>query len=143
MKLLRRLITIVCFIAGPAVNADEKLAGKEEDPAKKAPEATLRTLPELSSLAHACDLVRAINAGNWKDAETMTNSSPFLPLLQGPAKAKDWHGVGAYRGTDHEFGKLTHRFVYGAGPKHPHELWITYSIKDDKMEFKSIFILGW
>ncbi|MDQ3622530.1 MAG: hypothetical protein M3463_08590 [Verrucomicrobiota bacterium] len=105
----------------------------------------LQTRGELESLAHACELVRAINVARWPEAESMIKpNTGMLPLVRRDANAsKDWHGIGAYRGTERKAQSVRHRFGYGPGRNHPHELWITYSVTDAGSTFESIFVLGW
>jgi hypothetical protein len=104
----------------------------------------LHTLPELASLAHSCDLIRTMNAGRWEEAKAMIKSKElFLPIIVNDAKSPEWSGIGAYRGTDRVAQGVRHRFGYGPGRNNPHELWLTYTMANDRFTFQDISVLGW
>ena len=101
----------------------------------------------LRALEHACKLVAAINALDWKTVESvMPPNGSFLPLLKRDATTlKEWGGVGAYRSSDlkQTDGTLIHRFAYGAGRTNPHEAWFHYSLRGDTFTLTGFSILGW
>ncbi len=101
----------------------------------------------LRSLEHACKLVVAINAQDWKAVESaITPGDPLLTLLKRDATTqKDWAGVGAYRGSEMEqsTGKLMHRFAYGAGRTTPHEVRVHYTLRDGGFTLAGVTVLGW
>ena len=102
---------------------------------------------ELKALEHACKLVAAVNALDWKTAEATTPAKDvFLPLLKRDATSvKEWPGIGGYRRSDRRSSDqvLSHCFTYGPGHANPHEVWFQYSIDGDKFTFVGINILGW
>ncbi len=98
------------------------------------------------SLADACDIVRLINDLSWKDAKSKLSDKNQIALIIEPqSKVKDWHGVGAYRGSvvDAEKKQVRHRFSYGIGRLSVHEIWITYSYSKDSFQKPSLHALGW
>lgn len=97
----------------------------------------------LGALEHASKLIAAINLLDWKTVETATPpKSIFLPLLKRDAAAKDWLGIGGYRGYRLEKQSLTLRFAYGSRSS-PHEVWFHYTLDGDLFASQGFTILGW
>ena len=79
------------------------------------------------SLADACEVLRLINNLNWKDAKKKLDDGNQVAVIEPLSKWKDWHGIGAFRGTEIDAAKnqVKHRFSYGTGRLAVHEVWIT------------------
>jgi hypothetical protein len=110
----------------------------------------------LGALEHASKLVVAINNLDWKTVEsaesgaierrTASRKGSILPILKRDATMnKDWHGIGAYRGSDYQQGSRTliQRFAYGRDRTTPHQVCFKYSLDGDAFTFEGISILGW
>jgi hypothetical protein len=98
------------------------------------------------SLADACDIVRLVNEFDWKAVKKRSGEKNHLTLIVEPqSKVKDWHGIGAYRGSEIDEAKksVKHRFSYGVGRLSVHEVWITYSYTEDGFGKPSFLFLGW
>lgn len=104
----------------------------------------------LRALEHACKLVTAINALDWKTAEAgiglpigPNNPLPFLKYHA--AREQDWSGIGAYRGSEisPDDGTLLHRFAYGSSRTTPHAAIFQYSLQGDTFQLKKFMLLGW
>jgi hypothetical protein len=99
------------------------------------------------SLADACEIVRLINELEWVTVKKKLNKGNQVGILiiEPQSKIKNWHGLGAYRGSeiDTENQKVKHRFSYGGGRKAFHEVWITYSYRKDGFDKPSVEALGW
>jgi len=108
-------------------------------------EAILSDATTAKTLADACDIVRLINELEWEAAKKRLNDGNQLALIEPISKAKDWHGIGAYRGSeiDREKEQVKHRFSYGSGRIAVHEVWITYSINASGFKKPTFYILGW
>ena len=99
------------------------------------------------SLADACELVRLINNLDWKEAKKKLKAGNHvgMVIIEPQSKIKDWHGIGAYRGSeiDAEKNQVKHRFSYGIGRQPVHEVWITYNYNKTNFQKPNIHILGW
>lgn len=116
-----------------------------DEPAPAA-EANVLSNPVISrSLADACDVVRLINNLNWKDAKEKLNDGKQVAVIEPLSKMKDWHGIGAYRGSEIDAAKnqVKHRFSYGEGRLPVHEVWITYIYSKDDFKKPGFWVQGW
>lgn len=134
-------LLVAAFILSPIAHAEE------ERPYYAAARQEMLSPTGLRSLEHACKLVAAINALDWKAVEAaMPPTNNFLWLAKRDATAqKEWTGVGAYRSSDvqHAAGTVTHCFAYGPGRTNPHLAMFHYSLRDDTFTLVGFTILGW
>jgi hypothetical protein len=116
------------------------------DETAPAAEANVLSKPVISrSLADACEVLRIINNLNWKDAKKKLDDGNQVAVIEPLSKWKDWHGIGAFRGTEIDAAKnqVKHRFSYGTGRLAVHEVWITYTYSKDDFKKPSFYVLGW
>ena len=122
--------------------------GDEQQPCYPAAKQPPLSQAGLGALEHASKLVAAINALDWKTAEdALPPKNKYFPFpKERDATAnKDWHGIGPYRNSDYNKNDRTliHRFAFGPGRNHPHEVWFHYLLDGDRFTFTGISILGW
>lgn len=97
------------------------------------------------SLADASDMVRLMNDLKWEELKKRLRDANQIVIVENFAKLEDWHGVGAYRGSEfnEDRTEVKHRFSYGPGRKSVHEVWLTYSLADDGYGKPGFAVLGW
>lgn len=109
-------------------------------------DATSPSAQESATLADACRLTKLMNEGEWDEVEAALDNKAMVALLRRDAKAENWPGIGAYRGTTNmketSSLKITHRF--GLAPRtNPHEIYLTYTIGDSGISKPTLMVLGW
>ena len=88
-----------------------------------------------------------MNEAKWDEVEAaLADKGGMVGLLRRDARAENWPGIGAYRGTTNmeetSSLKITHRF--GLAPRtNPHEIYLTYTIGDSGISKPTLMVLGW